>query len=97
MEPVVDKWKSFGWHVIEADGHSVTDLIRAFDEIRDVKNKPSMIVAHTVKGFRVKSVADKWYSHSVSFTREQITETLNDLGCAQGEIDQFMEQLEESE
>ena len=94
LEPVVDKWKSFGWHVIEADGHSVKDLIRAFNEVRKIKNKPCIIVAHTVKGFRVASVADQAKSHSVSFTKEQVVSTLEDLGCGKGEIEQMLSQME---
>lgn len=95
LEPVVDKWRSFGWCVFEADGHSVRDLIRAFDEARKVKNKPCMIIAHTVKGFRVASVADQAKSHSVSFTKEQVVSTLKDLGCGKVEIQQMLSQMEE--
>jgi len=95
LEPVVDKWKSFGWHVIEADGHSVKDLIRAFDAARGIKNKPCIIIAHTVKGFRVASVADQAKSHSVSFTKEQVVSTLKDLGCGKAEIQEMLSQLEE--
>jgi transketolase len=94
LEPVVDKWKSFGWHVIEADGHSVKDLIRALDEAREIKNKPCIIVAHTVKGFRVASVADQAKSHSVSFTKEQVVSTLEDLGVDEAEIEQVLSQME---
>ncbi len=94
LEPIPDKWRSFGWYVTEADGHSVKDLIRAFDEVRTVKNKPSLIIAHTVKGFGVKSVADQAKSHSVSFTKEQVQETLRDLGCGNDEIDQVLSKME---
>jgi transketolase len=94
MEPVADKWKSFGWHVIEADGHSVQDLIRAFDDARKIKGKPCIIIANTVKGFRVASVADQARSHSVSFTKEQVVSTLEDLGCEKAEIQQILSEME---
>ena len=41
---------AFGWHVIEVDGHSFEDLIKSFLQINQVKEKPKMIIAHTVKG-----------------------------------------------
>ena len=95
LEPVVAKWVSFGWHVVEADGHSISDLIRALDEVRDIKGKPCMIIAHTVKGFHVASVADQAKSHSVSFTKEQVKATLKDLGCESSEIDLFVSKIKE--
>ena len=50
VEPLADKWRSFGWHVIETDGHNVTALQNAFAEAGATKGKPSCILAHTVKG-----------------------------------------------
>ncbi len=50
LEPVKDKWASFGWHVIEIDGHDFKQLIDAFDKAEFIKGKPTIIIAHTVKG-----------------------------------------------
>ncbi|MCK5454022.1 MAG: transketolase, partial [Calditrichia bacterium] len=50
LDPMPDKWKAFGWHVIEIDGHSVPEIVQALEDARKVKGKPTMIVAHTVKG-----------------------------------------------
>ncbi|MCF7908646.1 MAG: transketolase [Candidatus Omnitrophica bacterium] len=50
LEPLVNKWESFGWHVIECDGHNVEELVQAFGKARTVTLKPTIIVAHTVKG-----------------------------------------------
>ncbi|MBD3246497.1 MAG: transketolase [Candidatus Omnitrophica bacterium] len=50
LEPVVNKWESFGWHVIECDGHNIELLIEAFHQAKGIQQKPTLIVAHTVKG-----------------------------------------------
>lgn len=50
LEPLADKWKAFGWNVVEADGHGFADLLSAFHQARQNDGKPSVIIAHTIKG-----------------------------------------------
>ena len=50
LEPLVDKWKSFGWAVNEIDGHDLDQIAKALDQAEAVKGGPSLVVAHTVKG-----------------------------------------------
>jgi len=50
LAPFDKKWQSFGWHVIEVDGHDFTQLIDAFDRAKLVKGQPTVIIAHTIKG-----------------------------------------------
>ena len=50
LEPLVNKWEAFGWHVIQCDGHNIEELLEAFSEAKTVKSKPTVILAHTVKG-----------------------------------------------
>ncbi len=50
LEPLVNKWESFGWHTVQCDGHNIEELLEAFDEAKTVKFKPTVIIAHTVKG-----------------------------------------------
>ena len=50
LEPIKDKWAAFGWNVIEVDGHDFKQLMDAYDKVELVKGKPSVIIAHTVKG-----------------------------------------------
>tara|TARA_B100000315_G_C14577177_1_gene588492 strand:+ start:2130 stop:2972 length:843 start_codon:yes stop_codon:yes gene_type:complete len=50
LEPIVNKWESFGWHVHQCDGHNIDELLEAFAEAKTVKFKPTIIIAHTVKG-----------------------------------------------
>jgi transketolase len=63
MEPYADKWEAFGWHVIEIPGHDVTALLTAYHEARQIKDQPTIIVAHTVKGKGVSYMEDnkKWH------------------------------------
>jgi len=50
LEPVVDKWKAFGWPVLDIDGHDITQIDKALDQAESLKGRPTFIVAHTVKG-----------------------------------------------
>ncbi|MBF0520583.1 MAG: transketolase [Nitrospirae bacterium] len=50
LEPLVDKWKAFNWEVIEADGHDMEKLIEIFNSTPKVTGKPTLIIAHTIKG-----------------------------------------------
>lgn len=50
LEPLVDRWKAFNWHVLEINGHNIRQLAEAFDLAAEVHNRPSIIIAHTTKG-----------------------------------------------
>lgn len=50
LEPVVDKWEAFGWHVEEINGHDIGQILEAFNAVERVKRQPQIIIAHTLKG-----------------------------------------------
>ena len=50
IEPLEDKWKAFGWNVIKVDGHDIEKIVKAFEQAKKVKGKPTVILADTVKG-----------------------------------------------
>jgi len=50
LDPFNKKWQAFGWHVIDVDGHDLTQLINAFSQAKLTKGQPTVIIAHTVKG-----------------------------------------------
>lgn len=50
MDPVPDKWRAFGWQVRECDGHDVAEILHALEELRQVRGRPTVLLAHTVKG-----------------------------------------------
>lgn len=50
LEPLQDKWRSFGWNAISVDGHSIGQLLAAFEKAQATKQKPTVIIAKTIKG-----------------------------------------------
>ncbi|MHC4912873.1 MAG: transketolase [Planctomycetota bacterium] len=69
--PHPEKWKAFGWHVIEIDGHDMSQVVDALDKADEVKGKPVMIVANTVKGKGVPFAEGKADFHHGIMTEEQ--------------------------
>ncbi len=69
--PHGEKWKAFGWEIIEIDGHSVKKVAEALDEADKIKGKPVMIVAHTIKGKGVPFAEGKAEFHHGIMTEEQ--------------------------
>jgi transketolase len=64
VEPLADKWRAFGWQVVECDGHDVGALLNAFEGLQQVKGCPGVLLAHTVKGKGVSFMEDKpaWHA-----------------------------------
>jgi len=84
IEPITDKWKAFGWHVIEADGHNLTKLMDAYDEAGKIKNKPTVIIAHTIKGKGVSFIENKAKWHGIAPKREELEQALKELSKEDG-------------
>lgn len=86
MEPYGEKWEAFGWNVLEIDGHDIAALLTAYHKARQMKGKPTIIVAHTVKGKGVSYMEDnkKWH---VGYVDKQLFEQ------AMSEIDARLEVL----
>lgn len=80
VHPVVDKFEAFGWHVIEIDGHSFIEIIKAFDEARNTKGKPTMIVANTIKGKGVSFMENVVDWHGNAPKKDDAMRALEELG-----------------
>lgn len=65
-EPVAAKWRAFGWHVIEIDGHNMGEILSALAEAKTVRGRPTMIVAETVKGRGVSFMEGQVDWHGVA-------------------------------
>jgi transketolase len=78
-DPLPAKWQSFGWHVIEVDGHNVSQLIDAFEAARTVKGKPTVIIAHTIKGKGVSFMENTASWHGRAPTPEEAERALAEL------------------
>ncbi len=79
LEPLVPKWQGFGWHVIEVDGHDIPALQRAFAEAAATKGKPTVLIAHTVKGKGVSFMENNPKFHGVAPTPEEVEIALKEL------------------
>ena len=63
LDPLADKWESFGWHVIEIDGHDYYDINRAVGRAKAVFERPSVIIAHTTPGKGVTEIQNDYRWH----------------------------------
>jgi transketolase len=80
VEPLAAKWLAFGWHTIEVDGHSIPALQAAFAEAAATQGKPTVLIAHTVKGKGVSFMENNPKFHGVAPTREEMEVALKELG-----------------
>jgi len=83
LEPLVDKWRSFGWLVYEANGHDVADLIAKLRLAQQLQAtaQPQIIIAHTVKGKGVSFVESDYTFHGRALTPEQAELARKELEC----------------
>jgi transketolase len=66
LEPLADKWKAFGWHVEEADGHDVGDVVKHLIAARSMAGRPQVVIAHTRKGKGVSFMEKDYTYHARS-------------------------------
>ena len=78
-EPVTDKFKAFGWHVITADAHDFSELHDAVEEARSVKGQPTMIVARSVKGKGVSFMENQASWHGSAPKQDQRDQAIKEL------------------
>lgn len=90
LEPLADKWQAFGWHVVEADGHSLPEIEMAFASAVATKHKPTLVLAHTVKGKGVSFMEGSplWHG-SVKLRDEELDQALQDLQTPAEWIDAY--------
>ena len=79
MSPLGDKWAAFGWNVIECDGHNFEELMNALDEAEKTKAKPTVILAHTVKGKGVSFIENKVEWHGIAPKKDELEKALKEL------------------
>lgn len=79
IESLRQKWESFGWHVIEIDGHNVEQIIYALNEAETIKGKPTAIIAETVKGKGISFAENVVSFHNSKLSEEQYYSALKEL------------------
>jgi transketolase len=73
------KWQDFGWNAIEADGHDIEDMMKALDAAEKFKGKPTVIIAHTIKGKGVSFVENKVEWHGIAPKKEEYERAIAEL------------------
>jgi transketolase len=79
LEPVIDKWQAFGWHTITIDGHNIAQILKAFDQAKTIKAKPTIVIAKTVKGKGVSFMEHVVDFHGRAPTEEEAKQALEEL------------------
>lgn len=82
LEPLVDKWQAFGWVVREVDGHDIGAILDALHELQGVKNRPSILIAHTIKGKGVSFVEDDFTYHGRPILGELAEKAREEIRCS---------------
>ena len=80
--PIDEKFKSFGFQVINIDGHNIQEIIDAFDVAKNVKDKPTCIIAKTIKGKGVSYMENDVKWHGIAPNEEQYQLAMKELGGA---------------
>jgi transketolase len=92
LEPLAAKWRAFDWAVTEIDGHNIDQILSAFRRASATSGRPSILIAHTVKGKGVPYMENVPHWHgSVKLTRPQTEEALVALGATAEEITELLD------
>ena len=79
LEPFIQKWQAFGWHTIDIDGHDLDQILSACQGAEKIKNKPTVIIARTIKGKGVSFMENNVAFHGKAPTREEAERALKEL------------------
>jgi transketolase len=92
LEPLRAKWESFGWHAVEIDGHEFGQIEAALDACRGGTGRPSIVIAHTLKGKGVSFMEDEppWHG-SLELRDDELTRALRDLDVPEETIARYFD------
>jgi len=79
IEPLQNKWESFGWAALEVDGHNVAEILAALDKARANGDKPTVIIAHTIKGKGVSFMEGKAAWHGRAINDDEYKQAMEEL------------------
>ena len=86
LEPLMQKYEAFGWHVQDIDGHNIEELIDAVNKAKAVFNKPSLILAHTIPGRGVEFMERKYEWHGKPPNPKEALEAIREIRTLGGRI-----------
>jgi transketolase len=78
-EPIVEKWTSFNWHVMETHGHNMASLLESLDTAAEIHGRPVIVVARTTKGKGVSFMENNAYWHGGIPNQDQFQAALAEL------------------
>ena len=79
LEPFADKWRAFGWRVVEIDGHNMREILDAFREACTTNNQPTVIIARTVKGKGVSFMENNPAFHGAAPNKQEYDKAMSEL------------------
>ncbi len=79
LEPVKKKWEAFNWATLEIDGHSMAEVLDALDKAREITDKPTVIIAHTVKGKGVSFMEGQSAWHGKVPNDDELKQAMEEL------------------
>lgn len=79
LEPLASKWRAFNWNVIEVDGYDLSQIMDGFDLAMSTRNRPTVIVAHTVKGKGISFMEWSPHYHGTPPTKDKLSAVLGEL------------------
>ena len=80
LDPLVEKWRAFGWRALEVDGHNIKEIIEALQNKPTGDNRPTAIIAHTIKGRGVSFMEDDNNWHYRIPTEDEVRRSKEELG-----------------
>ena len=83
LDPLVDKWRAFGWNAVEIDGHNFEEILAALNQFRVPSERPTAIIAHTTKGKGVSFMEDDNNWHYRIPTADEVARAKVELGHAE--------------
>ncbi|MDP1743274.1 MAG: transketolase [Candidatus Amesbacteria bacterium] len=86
LEPLADKFKAFGWSVIEVDGHNITEIVDALNKAKAIFENPTAIIAHTIPGKGVDFIEHDYKWHGSPPNWMEAVEALKELRSLGGKI-----------
>lgn len=87
LESVKDRWSSFGWHVIEINGHKMREILRALNKADTHKKQPSVIILNTIKGKGVSFMENNVDFHGVAPNKMEYKLAMEELNLAQKKLE----------
>jgi transketolase len=86
LEPLADKYKAFGWTVLEVDGHNIREIVDACNKAKAIAENPTVIICHTIPGKGVDFMENHYEWHGMPPSREQAQKALKELRTLGGRI-----------